>query len=461
MKKEGLSYKKPLEEKLEQSEERLQQEATKRKALEEELKTIKTQMKQRAESIKEVKAKETDDKRLAYVPKGVKNGEIRKIKLRHTQKAPYPNEIKKMIESHNFYVKKINEEGDFPNDFIDNGDGTITDRVTGLMWGKDSSSKLYQFYMAEKYISELNNKEFAGYNDWRIPTLEELCSLLERGKNEKGLHISPLFDDSQSLYLNLDRPGGARNMEFCAIYYGIDFKKGVISEVFTDSRCTSKTFYIKAVRTTKRKQRSESIKEVKAKETDDKRLAYVPKEVKNGELQKIKLRDTQKVLYRHEIKKMIEVHNFYIKKISEEGDFPNDFIDNGDGTITDRVTGLMWGKDSSSKLYQYYMAEKYILGLNNKEFAGYNDWRIPTLEELCSLLERGKNEKGLHVSPLFDDKQSLILNLDRPGETHYMESCAIYHAIDFKTGVISEVATTHQSFCHTKSFYVKAVRTAK
>ena len=190
-------------------------------------------------------------------------------------------------------------------------------------------------------------------------------------------------------------------------------------------------------------------------------MAYVPKEVKNGEIQKIILRDTQKVLYRHEIKYMIEAHNFYVKKISEEGDFPNDFIDNGDGTLTDRVTGLMWGKECSSKLYQYYGAEKYISGLNNKEFAGYSDWRIPTLEELCSLLERRKNEKGLHISTLFDDKKSLYLNLDRPGGTHYMEACAIYHAIDFKTGVISEVATGDQPYCQTKTFYVKAVRTIK
>ena len=253
MKKESLPHKKPLEEKLEQSEERLQQEAAKRKALEEELKRIKAERDQRAESTKEVKAKETDDKRLAYVPREVKDGEIQKIKLRDTQKAPYPKEITKMIESHNFYVKKINEEGDFPNDFIDNGDGTITDRVTGLMWGKDSSSKLYQYYRAEKYISGLNNKEFAGYNDWRIPTLEELCSLLERRKNEKGFHISPLFDDKQSLYLNLDRPGGAHYMESCAIYHAIDFKTGVISEVATEHEgwCQTKTFYVKAVRTTK------------------------------------------------------------------------------------------------------------------------------------------------------------------------------------------------------------------
>lgn len=42
-----------------------------------------------------------------------------------------------------------------------------------------------------------------------------------------------------------------------------------------------------------------------------------------------------------------------------------------------------------------------------------------------------------------------------------MESCAIYHAIDFKTGVISEVATEHQGWCMTQTFYVKAVRTTK
>jgi len=253
MKKEGLSYKKPLEEKLKQSEERLQQEAVKRKALEEELKRIKSERKQRAESIKEVKGTETDDKRLAYVPKEVKNGEIQKIKLRDTQEVLYQHEIKNMIEAHNFYVKKINEEGDFPNDFIDNGDGTIRDRVTGLMWGKECSSKLYQYYSAEKYISGLNNKEFAGYNDWRIPTLEELCSLLERRKNEKGLHISPLFDDKQSLYLNLDRPGGTHYMEDCGIYSAIYFKAGVIGEVATGNKpyCQTKTFYVKAVRTTK------------------------------------------------------------------------------------------------------------------------------------------------------------------------------------------------------------------
>lgn len=251
--KEGLSYKKSLEEKVTKTEARLQQEAAKRKALEEELKRIKAERRKRSESIKEDNAKETSEKLVAYVPKKVADAEIQKIKLRDTQEVLYPRNIKNMIQTYNFYIKKINEEGDFSNHFVDNSDGTITDSVTGLMWEKNGSSTLYQYYRAEKYILGLNNKEFAGYNNWRIPTLEELCSLLEREKNEKGLHISPLFDHTQSLYLNLDRPGEAHYMTSCGMYHAIDFEEGAIKEITTENQpwCSSIKFYVKAVRTTK------------------------------------------------------------------------------------------------------------------------------------------------------------------------------------------------------------------
>jgi hypothetical protein len=253
MKKEVLSSKAPLEKKLKQSEERLQQEAAKRKALEEELKRIKVEQKRRTESIKEVKAKETDNKHLAYVPKKIENEEIQTIALRDTQEALTRQNIREMVKVHNFYVHKFNDEGDFPNDIVDNGDGTLTDRKTELMWEKKCSSKLYQYHWAKKYISGLNDKEFAGYADWRIPTLEELCSLLERGKNENGLHISPLFTHKSSFILNLDRPRGMHYAESCGIHLAIDFETGVITDVATkhEAWCHTRKFYVKAVRTIK------------------------------------------------------------------------------------------------------------------------------------------------------------------------------------------------------------------
>ncbi len=65
------------------------------------------------------------------------------------------------------------------NDFVDNRDGTITDKATGLMWQKSAADQEYDFKRAERYINEINKGRFAGHTDWRLPTIDELKSLLE------------------------------------------------------------------------------------------------------------------------------------------------------------------------------------------------------------------------------------------------------------------------------------------
>jgi hypothetical protein len=107
------------------------------------------------------------------------------------------NTVRAMLKKHGFYEREWNPNGLFDNDFVDNGDGTVTDRATGLMWQKDGSSKPLTFKRAKYYISSLNDKRFMGYSDWRMPTVEELASLI-RGNVRRGLHINPLFSKKQS-----------------------------------------------------------------------------------------------------------------------------------------------------------------------------------------------------------------------------------------------------------------------
>ena len=93
--------------------------------------------------------------------------------------------------------------------FIDNGDGTISDTQANLMWKKDDSFKEYGYginwFEAQDYCEMLNEKQFAGYDDWRLPSGEEaksVFSFTQSNTNKDGAetHISELFE-----------PGGGHN----------------------------------------------------------------------------------------------------------------------------------------------------------------------------------------------------------------------------------------------------------
>ncbi len=84
----------------------------------------------------------------------------------------------------------------------------------------------------------------------------------------------------------------------------------------------------------------------------------------------------------------------------------------GEKLVIDHTTGLMWQQSGSQEYMNYWKAENYIRDLNDKRFAGYTDWRLPTLEEAMSLME-SKKHADLYIDPVFDRKQTWIWTADK------------------------------------------------
>ncbi|MEA1053456.1 DUF1566 domain-containing protein, partial [Lamprobacter modestohalophilus] len=79
--------------------------------------------------------------------------------------------------------------------FVDNGDGTITDENTGLMWAKcsvgrggpDCGSDSEQMMGWQQALTYAEEATLAGYSDWRLPNVKELQSLVDYGTVEPAI----------------------------------------------------------------------------------------------------------------------------------------------------------------------------------------------------------------------------------------------------------------------------------
>ena len=153
----------------------------------------------------------------------------KKILLKASPKLVSDEYIARMVKEYNLYDAKLNESGSFANDFVDNGDGTITDKATGLMWQKSGSSRSKTWTRARKYVTKLNKDTFAGYSDWRLPTIEECASLMEREKGN-GVHLDPIFDNKQKSCWSADTKRVSALPDSAGEYQGwvVKFAEGMI-----------------------------------------------------------------------------------------------------------------------------------------------------------------------------------------------------------------------------------------
>ena len=174
--------------------------------------------------------------------------------------------------------------------YEDNGDGTITDLVTGLMWQKDMGEKK-SFDSAKATTSNFN---LSGYNDWRIPTIKELYSLIQfTGMNGGSPESSFLFiNDAYFL-----QPWGDTEAE----------------ERYIDAQTWSSSQYVGTTMNN-----NETVFGVN----------FVDGRIKGYPLNKPGSSIPNKMYFR------------LVRGNSSYG--INDYVDNDDGTVSDLATGLMW-----------------------------------------------------------------------------------------------------------------------
>ncbi|VGO19988.1 sulfatase-like hydrolase/transferase [Pontiella sulfatireligans] len=236
--------------------------------------------------------------------------------------------------------------------YTDNGDGTVTDQVTGLMWTQDPGKKM-TFDDAIKNASQCKT---GGYSDWRMPTIKELYSLIQLN----GTDPDPMSTDTSGLKPFIDDS-----------VFKFTYGKEEDGDRIIDSQFATCTKYVSTTMGG-----SETMFGVNFA---DGRIKGYPIKSRRGE------------------------KTFYVLYVRDNPDYgKNKFKDNGDRTVTDKATGLTWMKTDSGKGMDWPTALEFAEGF---EFAGHDDWRLPSAKELQSIIDytRSPDTTGsAAIDPIFD-----------------------------------------------------------
>ena len=121
------------------------------------------------------------------------------------------------------------------NRFEEKHNSTVRDQTTGLVWQQAGSAYPGNWHQARHYVDHLNAERFGGLEKWRLPTVEELITLLKPHPRGLALCIAPLFNATQRWIWSADR------RSFLAAYYA-DVEMG-----FVGWQDFSAAYYVRAV----------------------------------------------------------------------------------------------------------------------------------------------------------------------------------------------------------------------
>jgi len=257
--------------------------------------------------------------------------------------------------------------------FTDNGNGTMTDNLTGLMWTKDANPGGYQTW--QQALDYANGLTLAEYSDWRLPNVNELESLINANEANSATWLNAQgFTNVQASYYYWSSTALARSPD-CAwivLMWNGDvlatFKSGSHPYVWPvrGGQCGSLDHSVICLpKTGQTKCYNTSGGEIPCAGTGQ-----------DGEIQAGVARP-------------------------DPG-----FTDHGDGTITDNLTGLMWTKNANlpGGAKNWQQALDYA---NNLTLAGYPDWRLPNRKELYSLQDFSRYNPSLPAGHPFTNVQAI------------------------------------------------------
>jgi len=256
-------------------------------------------------------------------------------------------------------------------DFTDNGDGTISDNITGLMWQQstdtdedtsiDANDKL-TITQAQAYCDDLS---LAGFTDWWLPDIKQLYSLIDfSGSDPSGYEGT----DTSSLTPFID-----------TTYFDFGYGDTGANERIIDAQYASSTIYV-------------------SNTSNDGGKTMFGVNFADGRIKG----------YGTRLPGQDETSDkpFYVMCTRGSDSYgQNDFTSNDDGIVTDTATGLMWTIDDSITGLNWEQALAWVDQQNSANYLGYSDWRLPNAKELQSLVDytRSPDTTGsAAINPLFN-----------------------------------------------------------
>jgi len=116
--------------------------------------------------------------------------------LRREYKSLNEQEISEMLGAKNLFDAERNPTGNFRHQYeIRNVAGLrlIFDRATKLVWMRQQNLVKMNLKKAEDWIGSLNTVEYGGISTWRLPTVEEAASLLEKNPHDEKIFLDAIF----------------------------------------------------------------------------------------------------------------------------------------------------------------------------------------------------------------------------------------------------------------------------